>query len=157
MADNIKKLNFTYERLRENSNIMQVFSNRFLKYMSAPRVYLIPSGINVREVNILAVISEHPGIVTVEIAKLWDVTPGAVSQVLSKLESKGYIERRKEEGNAKEVHLYATEKGEALTEQHKAYNQERLEEIEKSVFSGYTLEEIDTFYKILNDLAEFYK
>lgn len=154
--DYIEKKGYSYSKSKEQAKIMQLFSARFTKYMNAPRPFLLPTNTTVREVYILATIEEHPGILTVEIAKIWDVTPGAISQVVKKLKERDFLDCKKEDGNAKLVHLYTTEKGSALVKEHEAYIINRWDKVEKEVLANYSMEEVDQFFKMMGVLSEFY-
>ena len=154
--DYIEKKGYSYSKSKEQAKIMQLFSARFTKYMNAPRPFLLPTNTTVREVYILATIEENPGILTVEIAKLWDVTPGAISQVVKKLKERDFLDCNKEDGNAKLVHLYTTEKGSALVKEHETYILNRWDKIEKEVLANYSMEEVDHFFKMMEVISEFY-
>ena len=64
-------------------------------------------------------IEEHPGITVTELAEEWVRTKGSISQVIKNLDENGYIIKKKEGNNNKNVHLYPTSKGVELSLAHK--------------------------------------
>lgn len=71
------------------------------------------------EVHTLSYIEDHPGTSSGELIQYWDKTKGTISQILTKLEKLELIEKRKKDGNAKNLYLYVTaevshEKGTAV-------------------------------------------
>lgn len=96
------------------------------------------------EVHTLSYIAEFPGISATEIAREWNRTKGAVSQIIKKLLSRGLIIREKKEGNDKTVCLYVTEEGKRLDAAHRAYdtrNYRRFLKLMKEHFNEETIEE----------------
>lgn len=112
----------SYEEFNAGFSEMYRFVLNFTKYIRTPRDYLADTGITVSDVHILALIVDHPGMTVTELAREWRCTTGAICQVLTRLTKKDLVLRKRLDGNAKEVHLYPTQEGEALAEQHKQYN-----------------------------------
>jgi len=75
------------------------------------------------EVHMVTRIEENPGITATKIAEATYRTKSAVSQMLSKLETKGLILREKDPCNGKQQLLYVTPKGKHLSLCHKAYDE----------------------------------
>lgn len=71
-------------------------------------------------------IGENPQMNITEFAESLGVTKGAVSQVVSKLEKKGMVRRRRKSDNEKEVILSLTREGADLYRMHKKVNEESL-------------------------------
>lgn len=78
-------------------------------YINTARDYGTDEIFHMVEVHTLTVIEENPGITVTEAALKRNRTRGAVSQIISKLEKRDLIIRKKEGRNAKNVHQYATE------------------------------------------------
>ncbi len=86
---------------------------------------------------------------------MWNRTKGAISQTATKLEKKGYIQRRKQDGNAKTVMLFPTEKGIRLSQAHKRYDAiEVSKTVDELLRAGCTPEELDTFFKVVTKYIE---
>lgn len=76
------------------------------------------------EVHTATYIGIHPGITSKEIAQVMGKTPGAVSQILKKLDAEELIYREADAQDAKKQHLYLTDKGQMLKQLHWAYDTE---------------------------------
>lgn len=150
-------LAFTYEELTRRADLMYSFATRYLKYVNKPRDYLTEGGVSVTEVHILALLSDHPGLTVKEAASQRGITSGGMSQMVAKLEKKGYLERRKEGGNSKNVHLYVTASGQALSDAHKAYNRMRMMQNTTGPIMECTPAEKEIFFKVLAAFNEQYK
>jgi DNA-binding MarR family transcriptional regulator len=71
-------------------------------------------------------IGEGPGVNITEFAAASGVTKGAISQIVKKIEKKGFVRRIKRSGNEKEVYLELTEAGQEFYEKRKKINDESL-------------------------------
>lgn len=156
MENKTEKAGYVYDARTDITSLSLQFSSRFTKFIKKPRDYLIAEGISVSEAHILNVIDDHPGITVMEMAKLWNSTPSAISHVVKKLDEKQLVARKKTEDNAKVVHFYTTDKGAELAQAHKKYNQARLIKLEKEYLQDCTKEELDTFFKVIRRLSDFY-
>lgn len=74
------------------------------------------------EVHTLSYIEDHPGTSSGELIQYWDKTKGTISQILTKLEKLELIEKRKKDGNAKNLYLYVTAEGSRVSKAHKMYD-----------------------------------
>jgi DNA-binding MarR family transcriptional regulator len=87
------------------------------------------------ERHMLDIVGDEPGLNITAFAQKAGVTKGAVSQVVTKLESKGALRRFKGKSNDKEIQLELTPLGERIYAQHQRVNQETInllwDELEK--------------------------
>lgn len=60
--------------------------------------------------NLLRILMEHDGIRTSELAEMLDIRPSSLTEGLNRLETEGYIERRRSEEDTRIVHVHATDK-----------------------------------------------
>jgi len=123
--------------------------NIYSKYMSA----IEPdddSNVTIVERRVLININENHGITNVELASLLGRTPGAITQIIIKLQNKGLVERVKKKGNAKAVHLFPTLAGVNLALDYKAKEIIGVDKIVQSLNMQYSSEEIDTFWNVLS-------
>lgn len=79
------------------------------------------------------------------------ITKGAVSQIISKLYSKGYITKTKRKGNNKEVILKLTNKGWKAFEHHEKNGESTMDELIQ-IRNKYDEGELRSFLNILNDI-----
>ena len=77
---------------------------------------------NMAEIHTLSLIADNPGISVSGVSKMWNRTLSAASQNINKLVKKNLVEKRKEKGNNKTIHLYVTDEGKKLSDMHKAYD-----------------------------------
>ena len=143
-----------YNQLNIKANIIYKFVTTYNDYIKKPHDYGTGETINMAEVHILTLIEENPGITVTEVALEWNRTKGAISQTITKLENRGLIKRKKENNDAKSIHLYATEKGITLSQAHKTYDIKELTSTNEILSESFTLNQIDIFYKIMNQYTE---
>ncbi|MCC8139365.1 MAG: MarR family transcriptional regulator [Lachnospiraceae bacterium] len=147
---NKAEIDRVYKELSVRADEVYKFVIRYSEYINTPRDYGTGEMIGMVEVHILTMIADNPGITVTEASKLWGRTLGAVSQTVSKLVKRELITREKEKGNAKTIHLYATERGQQLATAHKIFDNLDITETLHDLLQKCSLEEIDTFYKVLH-------
>ena len=84
-----------------------------------------------------------------ELADWLDVTPAAVTIALKKLERDGYVEKTLGQDN-RYNEIFITEKGRALVERTRAL----FSKTDKSLFNGFTAEELEHYITSLEKLEE---
>lgn len=77
-------------------------------------------------------------------------TKSAISQIIAKIEKKGYITRKRCKSNYRVYHFYPTEEGLRLCRQHKIYDVQMMLATNERLLKFCTQEEIDAFYKVLH-------
>ncbi len=82
-----------------------------------------------------------------ELADHLDITPAAVTGALKKIESDGYIERKLGK-DTRYNEIKITERGRALVE----YTREIFSATDRSLFEGFTEEELDTYVMFLEKM-----
>lgn len=145
----------SYEELSKKYEVMHRFAARYTKYHRAMQPHMAKAGVSAAEAHMLILLAEHPGQTVSEMAKRMGCTPGAVSQIMGKLEKAGLAYREKRQGNAKEVHLYADPTGEELARAHKEYSGRHTAQLLAAI-SDCTEEEKEAFFKVLDRLSSFY-
>ncbi|PKG22641.1 MarR family winged helix-turn-helix transcriptional regulator [Niallia nealsonii] len=153
-TENVIQTNAKYHELDAKANIIYKFVMNYNDYIKTARDYGTGEIINMVEVHTLTVIEENPGTTVTEVALEWNRTRGAVSQIITKLEQRGLIIRKKKAGNAKNVHLYVTDKGEILSKAHKEYDIKELTWADKTLHKRFTTEEINLFYNVMQKYTE---
>ena len=137
--------------LHSKSSSLYRFISLYNTFMNKPKDYGTGELINMVEIHILTEIEENPGTSVTELARIWNKTKGAISQTVTKLEKKGYITREKREGNDKNILLFATQEGIELSKAHKLYDSKDLIDTLNYLMKRCTLDEIEGFYKVLNE------
>lgn len=113
--------------------------------------------LNTVEMHTLAMIDRQPGLCITDIAHMWNRTLGAASKNINKLVTKGYVEKRKEPGNDKTIHLYPTEAGRELAALHLQYDREHQAATLDHLLAHHTPQELRTFYAVLRTLQAEYQ
>jgi DNA-binding MarR family transcriptional regulator len=103
------------------------------------------------EIHTIVAISENQKINITELAKKLGVTKGTISQLVSKLEGKGYLKRVKGVKNQKEVLLEVTKKGLKAKVGHDHFH----DELNKSFLKGITKEQFVSFNDVLKNIEAF--
>lgn len=93
-----------------------ITANQFKKYAHEQ---LLKGGIDISSDQwvVLKRISEQEGIKQKELAELAYKDPASITRILDILERKGWIERRKAEGDRRAYGIYSTKAGKVLVEQ----------------------------------------
>ena len=94
-------------------------------YLERPRNYTAGDSLYMREVHFIVAVGPGSSPTMSEMARRLDVTQGAVSQTAARLEKKGYVTRAKAAEDKRLTTVSLTPKGEALCQEHIAYDQER--------------------------------
>lgn len=135
--------------LTESMEHVYTFVSDSYDMYSAARDYGNGDKMNMAQIHTLSLIADNPGISVSGVSKMWNRTLSAASQNINKLVKKKLIEKRKEEGNQKTVHLYVTESGQKLSDMHKAYDRKELTKIAKVLLKMHTLDELKTALRVI--------
>ena len=95
---------------------MKLLYDTHLAFRKTVTYQLYKYGLKPGNQRILFYISNHPGCLQRDIADNCDVDPSTLSTVLSNMESKGYIERRRLKNNKRANAIYITEEGQRLSD-----------------------------------------
>ena len=144
----------TKEEKVQVSSVLNSFVLTYYRYINTPRDYGSGELLNSVEAHVLNHIYDHPGITVTELAKAWNRTKGAISQTVSRLEAKQHITRIKENGDAKTIHLYCTEKGSLFTQAHKEYDNRVLDFMMDKMNSYFPEQDIKAMVRVLSKLEE---
>ena len=101
------------------------------------------------EAHLLTDIADNPGITTTHLAGKWHKTTAAISQMITKLEGKGMVERRNHPDNALNVLIYPTEQGIFISNAHKQYDIHSIHATLEYMKKTCSEEEIQAFFKVL--------
>lgn len=134
-------------KLREA--FLRVF-NGYIELNKKPRSYGTDELLYSSELVMLELIGHIPGMNVTELAQKQNVTKGAVSQTLKKLDEKGLIEKRKDKDN-REVSIILSRKGEKIFHQHRLYELEFAEEF-FSMTETMTQKEFEIIYDYVNKI-----
>lgn len=133
------------------------FTGVAVETLRHPHDYGTGELVSMVEMHTLDRIAETPGMRVSDIARLWSRTLGAASRNVDRLQSKGLVEKVKLPDNQKNVRVYPTEKGRELSRLHRAYDRRELDELARIMLEKYSVEELETFYRVLHALREIFE
>lgn len=139
-----------YQEYSSRVDIMSRFTNLYGKYMSTLCTE-DDSLATFVERHLLININDNHGITNVELASILGRTPGAITQIIVKLEQKGLVERVKRKGNAKTVHIFPTPEGVRLAIAYKSQEIICMRQLIYNLRELHSPEEIDTFWNVLSN------
>ncbi len=145
------------EQILSWSDDIYRFVMQVMDYMKQPRDYGNGELLNMVEIHTIVMIARSPGICISDIAKQWNRTLGAASRNVDRLQAKGYVEKKKTENNGKTIHLYVTEQGRCLAEQHHRNDLEIARELFNQISEKHSLQEIEVFHAVLGTLHTLYE
>lgn len=102
---------------------------------------------------IVAIGSDYEKTVT-ELSKKFEITKGAVSQVVNKLHKKGFVNKERNEDYGKEIILSLTEEGQNAFEVQEYFHKKMENEFIKHL-ETVTPEQMDSFLLILGRIEEY--
>mgnify|MGYP000930056678 CR=1 FL=1 len=145
-----EKIISQYNTLSASADELYQFVVRYAEYINQAKDYGNGILISMVEVHTLTMIDNNPGVTVSNLAKMWNRTKGTVSLNVKKLEKRGLIYRRLENGNKKTVHLYCTESGKELSMLHMQYDIQNIEQTQKQLLVNCSANEVEAFYKVLH-------
>lgn len=143
------QLDQLYRQLNDKVYDLYTFVEKYSEFMHAPKDYDTGEAIGTIDVHTLTYIEQNPGTTITALAKDWKKTKSAVSQTVRRLVENGYVERVRQENNAKTVYLYPTEKGIAMSTAHKLYDIADITQTHQALLKSCTEAEIDVFFKVV--------
>lgn len=138
----------TPEELLSRAEILYKFVALFTDYEHTIRNYSPNDSMSMSDIHILVHINDHPGITGAELAEAFLITPSAISQILSLLESEDYIVRFSKKGKKKMI--FCTMKAKQLCDDHRAFDIQTLTKTYNYLLRDCTHEEIQSFYKVMS-------
>lgn len=105
------------------------------------------------ESQIIHLVGRSPGITASEIASIFKKTPSACSQLIRKLRKKELITQKRNKENNREYHLYLTENGEKIFEDHDRFEKCCYQRSYQNL-SSFSEEDFKTYIAIQQKLNE---
>lgn len=152
----LESLDSLYKTLNVRAEKLYDFVYYYNKYMQEAKDYGTGIFISMPEVHILTSIEHEPGVTISQLSKKRNRTRSAISQTVKSLEKAGYIYKAKREKNNKELLLYPTEQGKALSRAHKLYDIADISNTTDALLKKCTVEDLDTFYRVLEIYLELF-
>ncbi len=132
------RLRLIYEILGEK----RISSRLFVQYMTANREYGSGDVLHMREAHFIMAVGLEDGKTMSEIAGELTVTHGAVSQTARRLEKKGYILRRQDAGDRRQIVVVLTDKGKEFYQRQLEYDSAEFAQMDQRYLSRFTDDEL---------------
>lgn len=129
---------------------------QFNRYDKKARAFGTDNELFVAEIHLIDFIGSNENCCISYIAKSTNVTKGAVSQMVKKLERKGYLIKLDDSGNRSRVIVQLTEKGRKAFEEHRRYHKE-LDEKVFSVVKKYDEQQRSMLCEFLQEIRKAWK
>ena len=121
----MNRLELVQKILREHNTTSAVTAN----YFERPHKYVEDDSLYMREVHFVVEIGSMSNPTMSELANRLNVTQGAVTQMATRLEKKGYVIRTKDTQDKRVTTISLTEKGKVLCQNHIAFDQQTYNEV----------------------------
>lgn len=144
-----KKEAVAIRHIADSMEIVYTFVIKNYEYYTKAQDYGNGEKMTMVEMHTLSLIADQPGIIVSDVARMWNRTLSAASQNINKLEKKDLIEKRKEPGNKKSLHLYVTDKGQRLSDTHKAFDRRELEALAERFLEQHSMAELETALDVM--------
>lgn len=108
------------------------------------------------ESQMIKAIGNHPGITAAELAKIFDKTSSACSQLIRKLKQKGWVEQSRNEDNSREYNLSLTDQGKEIYLKHKEFESACYKR-SFAMLEGISEDEMESCIKIQKRLNESFQ
>lgn len=133
----------------QKSKLVYEFVDLYNRYSGISRDYGNGEEVTMSEAHTLEAVSEHPGITITELSKLQHKTTGAVAQIITKLDQKGYLIRSQHKSNKKKICYSLSSKGQELVKYHRQFDIAKFSDLLASLMQEYSLDDLDLFFRII--------
>ena len=147
--DKSHSISTVYQIFSEKSDLIYRFVTLQNNYYNLPKDYSPDISLTAVEVNTLKNIEDQPGITVTELAVGDGKTKGAVSQIVKKLEQRGYIFRKRCPVDGKRALLHVSEEGRRLSLLHKQFSLNDIRNNLDRLLARCEISEVDAFFKVI--------
>lgn len=140
-----------FKTLNTRHNNIYQFVMLYYNYIISKHDYGTGESVSMIEAHTITYIEENPGTTVSDLASYWNRTKAALSQTVSKLVDKGFIEKIQSEKNKKTYLLYVTDKGLELSRAHKLYDTIDIAKTMGQLLEKCSPEELESFFKVIDE------
>lgn len=140
-----------FKALNTRHNNIYQFVMLYYNYIISKHDYGTGELVSMIEAHTITYIEENPGTTVSDLASYWNRTKAALSQTVSKLVDKGFIEKVQSEKNKKTYLLYVTDKGLELSRAHKLYDTIDIAKTMGQLLEKCSPEELESFFKVIDE------
>jgi DNA-binding MarR family transcriptional regulator len=135
-----------------------LFDRMFMKYEVMQKKPLdLGNGVKIHsaQIHMIEAVGKGYGNTVTALSGFFMITKGAVSQIVTKLCTEGYVRKTRKTGNDKEIILKLTEKGWKTFRRHREYDKPAVRGIQR-IGKRYSEQEIRSFLDILEDIDRIF-
>lgn len=142
------------ELYKKKSDLISRFVSLQNDYYDIPRDYGDGTFLTAVELHTLKNIEDNPGITVTEMAEQGFRTKGAISQIVKKLENRGYLFRKRCPVDGKRVLLHVNEEGQRISSIYKKCSADDLKHMLDLLMKKCDAAEIDAFFSVISTYVE---
>ena len=140
---------------RHLERLFEQVAQSYVALEKTPRHFGTNKLLHMGEINTIDAVGRFPDINITELARELEVTKGAVSQMVKKLEKKGCLVAMKKPGNDKEVALNLTKKGRVAYDYHQRHHAGIEMELRR-MMERFNIETLADMRDMLEALGRYY-
>jgi len=140
---------------RHLERLFEQVAHSYVALEKTPRHFGTNKLLHMGEINTIDAVGRFPDSNITELARELEVTKGAVSQMVKKLEKKGCLTATKKPGNDKEVALNLTEEGRVAFEYHQRHHA-GIEKMLRRMMERFSTEALADIRDMLEALGRYY-
>ena len=137
-----------YTLFSQKNDLLHRFASLQNGYSAIPHEFGSAFPLSMAEIHTLKNIEDTPGVTVTELAASGRKTKGAVSQIVKKLEKRGYVFRKRYPVDGKRALLHASEEGRRLCRHYKRRDLANLKSILDGLLKHCDMAEVDAFFKV---------
>ncbi len=130
-------------------DILYDFSQAYQRNSNTVHIFEDGTKMTTIEAHTLKHICQHNGVTLTDIVNYWGRTKGTVSAQITNLENKGYVRREKCKNDNKKVHIFPTELGFKINEEHRNFDLKETAEFIDKWLDKYTAEDMMKFIEYM--------
>ena len=138
----------------QKNNLINKFVALQNEYFDLPHEHGGNMSLTVVELHTLKTIENNPGITVTEMAQQGMRTKGAISQIVKKLEKRGYLFRKRCPVDGKRVLLHVNEEGERISMIYKKSSTDDIRIVIDKLLKKCEPKEIDAFFSVMTAYIE---
>lgn len=122
--------------LDETVSIFERIVNKIHMMERIPKDFGTGELLHLGQINTIVAVGENPRISVSELSNQLGITKASASEMVKKLEKKGYLKRTKDAGDGRCVLLEVTDRGRSICERHDKLHRENLSKYFEDITFG---------------------
>lgn len=148
MHDDSVSISQLYAIFSQKSDLLYRFVSLQNQYYNLPYDFGSGAPLSMVEIHTLRCIEDSPGVTVTELAATGRKSKGAVSQIVKKLEKRGYVFRKRCPVDGKRALLHVNSEGKHLSQFYKKLSLTHLKNTLDNLLEHCDMSEVDAFFKV---------